>query len=93
MGVLHSGIRPGNVALHDKALLAGSLMFCRAEVSECCPGAGQIHTERALSVARKWPWALPELKVATDPQSWSGEHLEAPGFTRVTAAIRRDSQI
>lgn len=27
-------------------------------------------------MARKWPWALPELKVGTEPQSWSGEHLE-----------------
>lgn len=81
MGVLHTGIRPGTVALHDTALLAGSLMFCKAEVPKCRPGAGQIHTERALSMARKCPWSLPELKVATEPQSWSGEHLEVPGST------------
>lgn len=45
MGVLHSGISPGRVALHDKALLSGSFIFCRAELTMCCPGAGWICTE------------------------------------------------
>lgn len=52
MGVLRSGIRPGCVALHDKALLPGSFPFCRAETTVCSPGAAGSVQKGALRVER-----------------------------------------
>lgn len=96
MGVLHPGIGPGPVALHDKALLLGSFIFCRAEGTMCCPGADRVCTERCSKHGERVVlWAQPQLEVRLQPQSWSGERLEAPACTRegVKAAMRRDSQI